>query len=110
MNSSFGQINSGKEENTMKTEDNKNIIKAEQSLVLKDRKYLDMSGIIEVISFNEEKVILQTTQGLLDIKGQDLNIHSLNLDNGNIKIEGLFSSLIYTDKNTEKGILKKLFK
>lgn len=94
----------------MGIEENKNISKTEQSLILKDRKYLDLSGVKEVVSFNEEKVILHTSQGLLDIKGQELNIHNLNLDNGNIKIEGLFSSLVFTDKSTEKGLLKKLFK
>jgi sporulation protein YabP len=81
-----------------------------QSLQLKDRKYLELSGAKEVISFNEEKVLLQTTQGLLDIKGQGLNIHNLNLDNETIKIEGLINSLSYTDKSLEKGILKKIFK
>lgn len=81
-----------------------------QNLNLKDRKFLDLSGVIEVISFNEDKVLLQTTQGILDIKGQGLNIHNLNLDSETIKIEGLINSLTYTDKTLEKGILKKLFK
>lgn len=81
-----------------------------QSLILRDRKYLELSGAREVISFNEERVLLQTTQGLLDIKGHGLNIHNLNLDNESIKIEGQINSLIYTDKNMDKGILQKLFK
>lgn len=85
-------------------------ISKSQSLTLKDRKHLELSGVREVVSFNEENVILQTNQGLLNIKGQELNIHNLNLDNENIKIEGLIFSLIYSDKNTGKNILKNLFK
>ncbi|NLJ83851.1 MAG: sporulation protein YabP [Halanaerobiaceae bacterium] len=81
-----------------------------QSLILKDRKLLELSGAREVISFNEERILLQTTQGLLDIKGRGLNIHNLNLDNESIKIEGLITSLNYTDKSMDKGILQKLFK
>ena len=81
-----------------------------QSLILKDRKLLELSGAREVISFNEERILLQTTQRLLDIKGRGLNIHNLNLDNESIKIEGLITSLNYTDKSMDKGILQKLFK
>jgi len=81
-----------------------------QNLSLKNRKYLELSGVKEVISFNDDKVLLQTTQGILEVKGQDLNIQKLNLDDGNVKIEGLIFSLNYSDKSHEKGLLKKLFK
>jgi len=82
----------------------------EQNLTMKNRKYLELSGVKEVISFTEDKVLLQTTQGILEIKGNELNIHKLNLDDGDVKIEGLVFSLIYSDKTHEKGLLKKLFK
>ncbi|MFP4660666.1 MAG: sporulation protein YabP [Halanaerobiales bacterium] len=82
----------------------------EQNLILKNRKYLELSGITEVISFNEDKVFLQTIQGVLEIKGQELNMQKLNLDDGNVKIEGLILSLSYSDKTQEKGLLKKIFK
>lgn len=86
------------------------VLKNKQNLILKDRKYLEITGVREVISYNEDKIILETTEGILDIKGQDLNLHNLNLDDEEIKIDGLIISLVYTDKKNEKGILKKLFK
>lgn len=85
-------------------------INNEQNLILKNRKHLELSGIKEVISFNEDKVFLQTIQGVLEIKGRELNMHKLNLDDGIVKIEGLVLSLNYSDKTQEKGLLKKLFK
>ncbi|MFW6022514.1 MAG: sporulation protein YabP [Halanaerobiaceae bacterium] len=93
----------------MSNEENK-VFQGKQNLTLNDRKFLAISGVKEVISYNEDKVLLQTTQGIMDIKGNELNIQKLNLDEGNVKIEGLIISLIYTDKTKEKGILKKLFK
>jgi sporulation protein YabP len=80
------------------------------SFSLENRKLLDMSGIKEVASFNEDKIILQTNQGTLFIKGKKLNIQKLNLDDGSIKIEGLISSLDYSDKDTTGGLFNKLFR
>jgi sporulation protein YabP len=80
------------------------------SFSLKDRKTLEMDGVQEVISFNEDRVILQTNQGNLDIKGRELNIQKLNLDNSSIKLEGYIFSLEYNDKKTKKGIINRLFK
>lgn len=79
-------------------------------LNLSNRKELDLVGVEEVISFNEDKIILQTNQGVLEIKGQELNIQKLNLDEANIEIRGLVFSLFYSDSKSEKSILKKLFK
>ncbi|MEJ6952136.1 sporulation protein YabP [Natronospora cellulosivora (SeqCode)] len=79
-------------------------------LNLSNRKELEISGVQEVISFNEDKILLQTIQGILDIKGSELNIQNLNLDDANIKVSGLIFSLIYSDKQKEKSILKKIFK
>lgn len=80
------------------------------NLSLKNRKTLEMDGIKEVVTFNEEKVILQTNLGNLDIKGRNLNIQKLNLDDGSIKIEGYFFSLEYNDKTIKKGIINRLFR
>lgn len=81
-----------------------------QSLNLKNRRNMEMSGVKEVISFNEDKVILQTTEGVLNIKGKELNIQQLNLDEGEIEIEGLVFSLEYSDKTNSKGLINRLFK
>lgn len=80
------------------------------SISLQNRKLLEMKGVKEVESFNEEKIILQTIQGTLLIKGKNLNIQKLNLDDGSIKIEGQFSALDYSDKDIGRGFFNRLFK
>lgn len=80
------------------------------SFSLKERKLLEMDGVKEVVSFNEDKVILQTTQGNLNIKGKELNITKLNLDDGSIKISGFVTSLEYLEKAGRSGFLNNLFK
>lgn len=80
------------------------------NLSLENRKKLEMSGVEEVITFNETKILLQTNQGTLNIQGKELNIQQLNLDNSQIRINGYVHSLEYSNKSTEKNIFKRLFK
>ncbi|MFW5992045.1 MAG: sporulation protein YabP [Halanaerobiaceae bacterium] len=87
-----------------------NSLSGPQNLNLKNRRNMEMSGVNEVISFNEDRVVLQTTEGILNIRGKELNIEQLNLDDGKIKIAGLFFSLEYSDKKNSRSIINKLFK
>jgi sporulation protein YabP len=83
---------------------------APHSLTLKNRKNLEMNGIKEVLNFNESLISLETNQGYLEIKGKELNIHNLNLDSSEIKIEGFINSFEYTTKKNNRGFIKRLFK
>jgi sporulation protein YabP len=77
-----------------------------------NRKKLDITGVTRVITFNEDIVILHTIMGVLNIKGRDMKVNKLNVDNGDMSIEGEVYSLVYNTKDAEKkeSILKKLFK
>ncbi|MBS4534688.1 sporulation protein YabP [Clostridium sp. D2Q-14] len=85
-----------------------------QNLILEDRKKLSISGVEHVENFNEEQIVLDTVEGSLMIKGESLNISKLNLEDGNVKIEGMLQSLVYSNKSTsnskENGFLRKIFK
>ena len=94
----------------MDNKQNKKNTNKTHSFSLKDRKSLEMKGVLEVVSFNENKVILQTTQGNLFVKGSELNIINLNLDDGSIKVEGYVTSLEYSEKTQKTGIFNRLFK
>lgn len=72
-------------------------------------------GIIDVLSFDDQIVLIETESfGLLTVKGENLKINKLNLDNSELIIEGNICSLIYSDKDMDKkggnGILGKIFK
>lgn len=92
-------------------EDNKN------KLILTDRKFIVLEGILLVESFDEQKIVLETNMGLLVLKGEGLNITHLDLTNGILNAEGFFSEMQFQkDKGTKrrqkppKDIFSKLFK
>lgn len=89
---------------------NTNII---QNLVLENRNKLSISGVQDVLSFDDQIVIVATDLGLLTVKGENLRINKLSLDTSEVIIEGEISSLTYSQKDFEKkgeGILSKIFK
>ena len=68
------------------------------------REHLLLDGARNVISFSPEEVLLETTVGALVIKGQNLHIQQLNLDEGRVVVDGSFVSLTYAGENfSQKG-------
>ncbi|MVP02191.1 MULTISPECIES: sporulation protein YabP [Paenibacillus] len=84
-----------------------------QEVKMLNRKLLEISGVKNVESFDSEEFLLETDCGFLLIKGQNLHIKNLSLDQGLVAIEGYVNSLAYVDANSpekSKGFLGKLFK
>jgi sporulation protein YabP len=84
-----------------------------QEVRMLNRKVLEISGVLNVESFDAEEFLLETECGFLTIKGQNLHIKNLNLEQGLVAIEGLVNELAYVDANAQgkaKGLLGKLFK
>ena len=83
------------------------------SLSLEDRKKLTLSGELEVVNFDDEKISLNTILGNLAIKGEGLKMNKLDVQNGDVIIIGYISSMIYSGKDGKKSkesIIKKIFK
>ena len=83
-----------------------------QNLILENREKLSISGVIDVLSFDDQIVILETELGMLTIKGEDLRINKLSIDTQDVIIEGNIVSLTYSDKEERKSgnLLGKIFK
>ena len=83
-----------------------------QNLILENRGKLSISGVIDVLSFDDQIVILETELGMLTIKGEDLRINKLSIDTQDVIIEGNIVSLSYSDKEERKSgnLLGKIFK
>ena len=85
-----------------------------QNLVLENREKLSISGVIDVLSFDDQVVIVETELGLLTIKGENLRINKLSIDTSEVIVEGDISSLNYSDsKDVEKSkgsFISKIFK
>ena len=83
------------------------------SLSLEDRKKRTLSGVLEVVNFDDEKISLNTILGNLAIKGEGLKMNKLDVQNGDVIIMGYISSMIYSGKDGKKSkesIIKKIFK
>ena len=84
-----------------------------QNIILESRKKLSISGVLDVLSFDDQVVILETELGLLTVKGESIRINKLSLDTSEVIIEGSISYLAYSDKDMEKknsSLLGKIFK
>lgn len=80
-------------------------------LTLIDREEMTVEGVANLGSFDENEVVMETEQGMLLIKGEGLNIKQLNLEKGNIIVEGLIKSICYEDEvKQKKGLLERLLK
>lgn len=89
---------------------NTNII---QNLVLENRGKLSVSGVNDVLSFDDQIVIVDTELGLLTVKGENIRINKLSLDTAEVIIEGEISALSYSQNKQTKDngtILSKIFK
>ena len=90
---------------------NNNII---QNLVLENRQKLSISGVIDVLSFDDQVVIVETELGLLTIKGENLRINKLSIDTSEVVVEGEIYNLAYSENNLNdkktSGIFNKIFK
>ncbi len=84
----------------------------EQNIVIQNREKVVVTGVEDILSFDDELVIVQTDLGLLTIKGESLKMNKLNLDNNELIIEGKTSAIAYSDavQNKKQGIMNKLFK
>jgi len=84
-----------------------------QEIKMLNRKVLEISGVLNVESFDSEEFLLETDSGFLTIKGSNLHMKNFNLEQGMVAIEGLIDAVAYLDganHQKTKGILGKLFK
>lgn len=82
------------------------------TVTVEEREKVRIGGVLEVLSFDEEGVMMETTCGLLMLKGSGLHIGKLDLDAGDVTVDGSVDSILYSDGSfTEKhSILGKLFR
>ena len=66
-------------------------------LTLTERKNMVMTGVTEVISFDENAVVLKTGLGLLTVHGQGLQLKNLSLEGGQVAVEGSISAFVYEE-------------
>ena len=78
-------------------------ISEHKKLVLTDREKLEMSGVTDVTSFDEEHALIKTENGMLAVDGEGLHVTSLDLGHGNISFEGKINGLYFSDGQKSRG-------
>ncbi len=85
-----------------------------QNIILENRERLNVTGVVDVLSFDDQIVMIATELGLLTVKGENLRINKLSIDTSEVVVEGKIDNLGYSDKDLERksggGLLGKIFK
>ena len=90
-----------------------NLPAVKHDVAIKGRKHIDVTGVREVISFDDLSVVMSTDGGDMTVEGNDLKIGVLDTERGVVAIDGKINALFYDDGTVapeKKGFLGKLFK
>ena len=68
-----------------------------------------VTGIQDVVAFDENQIVLDTDMGLLTVKGKGLHVSRLTLEKGEVDIEGTVDSLVYSSNETYRKQGESLF-
>ena len=83
-------------------------------LMLNDRRACTISGVNDVLSFDVNEILLETEQGMLMIKGNELHVSRLSLDKGEVDVDGRIDSFTYSENagygSKGESLLARLFK
>ncbi len=82
-----------------------------QNVIIENRKRLNISGVRDVSSFDDETVLLDTALGKMTVKGEGLHIESFNTTTGDLTATGKFHAVVYmSDAKTSGGFLSRLLR
>lgn len=84
------------------------------TVVMDRRETVSVTGVIDVVSFDEETIIAETEMGILILHGENLHVNRLNLETGDLEIDGSILNLSYEDQagyaKGKSSLLGKLFR
>ena len=89
-------------------EEQQKTVKAHK-LVVNNRKTSMVTGVLDVLSFNLNEILLETEQGMLMVKGTDLHVNRVNLEKGEIDLSGNIESISYSDIQSPGKQAESLF-
>lgn len=76
-------------------------------VTITNREQVAVDGVIHVDSFDDQEIVVDTDLGTLSLKGEDLHIKQLNLDDGYLEIEGMVNSIAYSLRAKGRGAKAK---
>ena len=85
-------------------------IEMNHAVIAQGREKLNISGVKDVLSFDEETFLLDTVAGRMTVKGENLHILSFHTESGDLSAEGRIHALAYLSDNKSGGMISKLFR
>ncbi len=82
-------------------------------LIMQNRQKVDLTGITEVISFDNKVIELETLEGAVRFAGEGLHVKRLTLEKGEVELEGHIQEIVYHESQKAKtagGMLSRLFR
>ena len=82
------------------------------SFSVSERKNIIITGVVKIDSFDKEEFLIETVQGDMNIKGENLEVVKLDTYQGNVTIKGKIDGILYIEDNNKKesSIFNRLFK
>jgi sporulation protein YabP len=78
------------------------IASAHHQVTMTNRSLMGVDGVVNMDSYDQDRIILQTGAGLLEVKGAKLHVQQLNLEQGKIVLDGEIDSLVYCGESARK--------
>jgi len=79
-------------------------------VTMRNRKRMDLTSVKSIDRFDQEEFLVRTSQGLLQIQGEELRIVHLDVDKGLLTLEGTIRLIQYDeDDSGSRGFLHKIF-
>lgn len=86
------------------------VIRSNQNIIIEDRKKLTLSGVKDVVSFDDETLLLETVLGRLTVKGAGLHIVNFDTASGDLFAEGKIYAAVYTSDEKNGGFFSRVFR
>ena len=86
------------------------VIRSNHNVIIEDRKKLTLSGVKDVISFDDETLLLETVLGRLTVKGAGLHIVNFDTASGDLFAEGKIYAAVYTSDEKNGGFFSRVFR
>jgi len=91
--------------------EDKKVTRTQHNIIMENRRQLTITGVVDIDSFDEHTVIMFTDLGELTVKGEALHINRIDVEAGDLLMEGDIEQLYYTDNQPQRGgFFSKLFK
>ncbi|MDK2930459.1 MAG: hypothetical protein PWR07_590 [Bacillota bacterium] len=87
----------------MVDEKRRTTVSSQHRVIVTERETITVDGVNNVESFDDQEVVLETTAGMLMLRGREFHIKQLNLDEGNLTIEGYLAGLEYAEEMGKKA-------